>query len=326
MPNTRRRPNTVASQATAGAMKICEPMPAVLSQAPSSNPSEKAPRKSARPTDVSRLSKLARNEPSSTAPTANSGCGAMPPRETGPRSLPSFSAIRYRLAGINIGDDGHSRQQPLQQRLAVVELNADWDTLDHFGEIAGGVVRRQQRELRTTRRRDPLDAAVQFFVRETVDGDIDRLARLYPRELRFLVIGHHIDVRQRHDIDQVAADIDVVARLHLPLAGNTIKRRHDLGVAEPELGCGQRRLSALEIGGALLLSSRQHFELMALRGDDGAAGAHVGLRLARLDLLSGRGYKLGFGLRNRRVLQFDLAAQRADAGLRARPAGLGLGD
>src|SRR3981189_3153590 len=145
MPRMRRRPNTVASQATAGAMKICEPIDAVDRQAPSSNPSENAPRRSGNPTEVSRLSKLARNEPSSTAPTANRGCGAMPPRETGPRSLPSFSAIRHRLAGINIGDDGHSRQQPLQQRLAVVELNADWDTLDHFGEIAGGGVRRQTR-------------------------------------------------------------------------------------------------------------------------------------------------------------------------------------
>src|ERR1700731_3842803 len=170
MPRTRRRPNAVASHATAGAMKICEPIAAVDSQAPSSKPSENAPRKSGNPTEVSRLSKLARNEPSSTAPTANSGCGAMPPRETGPRSLPSFSAIRHRLAGIDIGDDGHSRQQALQQRLVVVELNADWDTLDYLDEIAGGVVRRQQRELRTARRRDPLDAAVEFFVRETVDG------------------------------------------------------------------------------------------------------------------------------------------------------------
>ena len=38
-------PNAVASHATAGAMKICEPMLAVESQAPSSNPSENAPRK-----------------------------------------------------------------------------------------------------------------------------------------------------------------------------------------------------------------------------------------------------------------------------------------
>ena len=93
MPSTRRRPNTVASHATAGAIRICEPMPAVESQAPSSNESENAPRRSGRPTVVRRLSKLARNEPSSTAATANNGCGAMPPRETGPRLASSFSAI-----------------------------------------------------------------------------------------------------------------------------------------------------------------------------------------------------------------------------------------
>src|ERR1700688_903955 len=119
-PNTRRRRTRVASQATAGAIKICEPMPAVESQAPSSKPSENAPRRSGRPTVVSRLSKFARNEPSSTAPTAYSGCGAIPPRDTGPRS--SFPAIGF--AGIDIGDDGHAGQQTLQQRLVLVELDA----------------------------------------------------------------------------------------------------------------------------------------------------------------------------------------------------------
>src|SRR5882757_6082055 len=133
MPSTRRSPNTVASQATAGAMKICDPMPAVESQAPSSNPSENAPRRSGSPTDVSRLSKLARNEPSSTAATANSGRGAIPPRETGPRSAPSLSAIGF--AGIDMGDDRHSRQQALQQRLVLVELDPDRNALHHLGEI-----------------------------------------------------------------------------------------------------------------------------------------------------------------------------------------------
>src|SRR5438045_3616351 len=140
MPSTRRRPNTVASQATAGAMKICEPMPAVESQAPSSNPSEKAPRRSARPTEVRRLSKLARNDPSSTAPTANSGCGAIPPRETGPWLL--SSAIRPRSIGTNVGHNRHSRQQPLQKRLVLVERDADRNALHDLGEIAGGIVRR----------------------------------------------------------------------------------------------------------------------------------------------------------------------------------------
>ena len=102
-------PNAVASHATAGAMKICEPMLAVESQAPSSKPSENAPRKSARPTVVSRVSKLARNEPSSTATTANSGFGAIPPSETGPRSVSSFAAIRPRIVGMDAGDNRHAR-------------------------------------------------------------------------------------------------------------------------------------------------------------------------------------------------------------------------
>src|SRR5712691_3564737 len=188
MPSTRRRPNAVASHATAGAMKICEPMPAVESQAPSSKPSENAPRRSGSPTEVRRLSKFVRNEPSRTAPTANSGRGATTPRERGPRPPASLSAIRPSLVGTDVSDDRHARQQALQQRLALVERDTDRDALHDLGEIAGGVVRRQQRELRSAGRRNPAHAAVQFLLREAVDRQIDRLARLDPRELRLLVI------------------------------------------------------------------------------------------------------------------------------------------
>jgi hypothetical protein len=58
------------------------------------------------------------------------------------------------------------------------------------------------------------------------------LAGLDPRELGLLVVGDHIDVRQRHDIDQVAADIDVVALLNLALADDAVEGRNDFGVAE----------------------------------------------------------------------------------------------
>src|ERR1700686_3980918 len=160
MPRTRRRPNAVASHATAGATNICEPIAAVESQAPSSKLSEKAPRKSGKPTEVSRLSKLARKAPSSTAATANKGCGGVPPRESGPWPVSLLSAIRRCLVGVNSGFHRHSRQQALQQLLALVERDPDRNALHHLGEIAGRVVRRQQRELRTAGGRDALDAAV----------------------------------------------------------------------------------------------------------------------------------------------------------------------
>src|ERR1700733_10617934 len=192
MPSTRRRPNAVASHATAGAIKICEPIEAVESQAPSSKPSENAPRKSGNPTVVSRLSKFARKEPSSTAPTANNGRAAMPPREIGPGSALLLSAIRSRSNGVDCGDDRHSRQQALQQRLALVELDPDRNALNHLGEIAGRVVGRQQCELRSAGGRDPLDATVQRLARETIDLHFDRLARLDPRQLGLLVVGDDV--------------------------------------------------------------------------------------------------------------------------------------
>jgi hypothetical protein len=50
---------------------------------------------------------------------------------------------------MDVGDDEHARQQALEQQLALVEQAPDRNALHHLGEIAGGVVRRQQRELRS---------------------------------------------------------------------------------------------------------------------------------------------------------------------------------
>src|ERR1700686_1105290 len=115
----------------------------------------------------------------------------MPPRERGPRPASLLSAIRACLVGMNSGFHRHSRQQALQQRLALVELNPDRDALDHLGEIAGSIVGRQQRELRSAGRRYSLYAAMQLLVREGVDRNINGLTWLNSRELRLLVVGDH---------------------------------------------------------------------------------------------------------------------------------------
>src|ERR1700748_2299711 len=105
-------------------MNLGEPMPDVESQAPSSKLSENAPRRSGRPTVVRRLSKLASDAASSTAMTANIVRGPPPPRDAGPCSWSLAS-----IAGIDAGDDGHARQQAIQQRLALVQGNADRNAL-----------------------------------------------------------------------------------------------------------------------------------------------------------------------------------------------------
>src|SRR5882724_9238884 len=93
----------------------------------------------------------------------------MPPRESGPWLASLLSAIGSRFIGVNLGHNRHSRQQPLQQRLALVERNPHRDALDYLGEIAGGVIGRQQRELRSAGGRDPLDPAMQPLAWETID-------------------------------------------------------------------------------------------------------------------------------------------------------------
>src|SRR6266478_1340496 len=152
----------------------------------------------------------------------------MPPRESGPWTASLLSAIRACLVGVNSGFHRHSRQQPLQQRLALVELDPDRDALDHLGEIAGGIVGRQQRELRSAGRRYALDAAMQLLVCEGVDRDVDGLTWLNSRELRLLIVGDHVHTWQRHDIDEIAPDVDVVPWLNLPCINDAIERCDDL--------------------------------------------------------------------------------------------------
>ena len=295
-------------------MNICEPMPAVESQAPSSK------------LERERAAQIGQADRRQAAVEIGEK-RAEQHRDDGEQRPRPDAAARYRAAIVVTF--GHRRYRilvttdmPGSRRSSsgwfLSSCDTDRDALHDLGEIAGRVVRRQQRELRAARRRDALDAAVQGLLRETVDRDFDRLARLDMGELGFLVIRDHIDVRQRHDIDEVGADIDVIAGLHLTLAGDAVERRDDPGVAELQLCRRERRLGGFDIGGALLLGSLQDFELMALRGDHRAARLHVRLRLG---ITRGRLLEplpcAGIGLRQRLLtllllLRLDLHALRAD--------------
>src|ERR1700727_2987907 len=67
-----------------------------------------------------------------------------------------------------------------------------------FGEMAGGVVGRQQRESLAARRRETVDMAVIDAAGEHIDRDIDWLAAANVGELGFFEIGDDIGVRARH--------------------------------------------------------------------------------------------------------------------------------
>src|ERR1700721_2719079 len=173
MPSTRRNPNAVASQATVGAIMICEAVAAVLSQAPSSKLRPNAPLRSGSPIVNSRLSKLARNAPNNTAPTAKIGRCDTVPVDTGPAwmclasgILVSYPALSRAVLDMDTGHRRHARQQPVDQGLPLVERDPDRNALNDLGEVTGGMVGRQQRELRSAGRRNALDPAMQRFIGE----------------------------------------------------------------------------------------------------------------------------------------------------------------
>src|ERR1700692_418461 len=87
---------------------------------------------------------------------------------------------RAAIPGLRFGLDGrdhrHARAQFDWRAVVAAERDLDGNALHHFCKIAGGVVRRQQREFLAAGGRDAVDMAVHDLAREHVDGDIARLA------------------------------------------------------------------------------------------------------------------------------------------------------
>ncbi len=93
-------------------------------------------------------------------------------------------------------------------------FDAHRQPLHDLGEIAGRIVRRQQREHRARGRRKACHRALDGMFGQRVDADRNRLAGAQLRQLRLLEVGFDIDVAERHQARNALAGLDVVARLH----------------------------------------------------------------------------------------------------------------
>src|SRR5438309_997425 len=69
------------------------------------------------------------------------------------------------VAGMNLDNDGEAGPQNAGARDFGRHFDAHWHALHNFGEIAGRIFRRQQRELRTGGRRETLDPAFDLLIR-----------------------------------------------------------------------------------------------------------------------------------------------------------------
>src|ERR1700692_4165416 len=90
--------------------------------------------------------------------------------------------------GIHPDNNRHAGAKAVAETVRVVDDNLHGDTLPHLGEISGGVVGRQERELRAGARSKREHVAAQTVARERIHGDLGRLAYIHVRQLGLLVI------------------------------------------------------------------------------------------------------------------------------------------
>ena len=130
---------------------------------------------------------------------------------------------RARL-GVDAHDHGHAGPQQRLLRDLGRNQDAHGQALHDLGEVAGGVVRRQQREHRAGRRREARHSAFQLAARQGIDADRHRLTLANLGELRFLEVGIDIDGVQRHQAGETLGRLHIVADLHGAIADHAVER------------------------------------------------------------------------------------------------------
>ena len=173
-------------------------------------------------------------------------------RAGGLEKLPGIGAGR-RLVDMDVGDDRGADEQRALLRVVSLELDADRQPLHHLDEVAGGVLRRQQRQRRSGPHREAGNAALEHVSAAVhVDIEIDRLADTQVAQLRLLEIGIDPDLVERADRHEILADLDIIARIDVSARDDAVDLRDDVAIAKIELGLGEIALGGLELGLGLL--------------------------------------------------------------------------
>src|SRR4051812_41395895 len=152
------------------------------------------------------------------------GAGAEGVRATSVMASPLRSRLRgksreggFRAArrsdcglGLELGpglDTRDHRHAGPQCYIRAVERDLDGDALHNLGEVAGGVVRWQQREFLAARRRKAVNVPKHGLAGEHVDVDCDALTGTHVAELGFLEVRDHIGTMRGHQRHQLRAGL-----------------------------------------------------------------------------------------------------------------------
>ena len=119
-----------------------------------------------------------------------------------------------------------------------VEIQNDFHrhALHDLGEIAGGVIWRQQGEFLAAGRGNAIDRAGDLEIRKTVHRDMHRLPRQHAGDLRLFVIRGDEDLADRDHRHDLRAGLQIIPHRDGLVTDHAIERGANLGVAEIKRG------------------------------------------------------------------------------------------
>src|SRR6185312_10286003 len=176
------------------------------------------------------------------------------------------------LAQVDADVGGKARTQARNVGLVGVEPDAHRNALYDAGEVAGGGLEREQRELTAGAGGEAFNLARQRFAVQRIDGDVRVLADQHARGLGFLKVGDDVQGVHRHYSKELRTGLDVFSDLDLAVANDPVDRSADDGVGLILARKDERRVGAGECGEKLaagLIDDRY----LLIRG--GVGGAHL---------------------------------------------------
>src|SRR5450631_1926515 len=135
------------------------------------------------------------------------------------RTLPLFAFS----GSMDRDHGGEAGTESALQWVIRIEHNLDRDALHNLGEVAGRVIGRQKRELRSAGRCDLRYFSVQHDPGESINGNVSAIAFLDVGKLRLLVIRLDPDIPS-HQVDHFHAGGDQLPLLHMTLADRSCRR------------------------------------------------------------------------------------------------------
>src|SRR6266581_3089043 len=189
--------------------------------------------------------------PTARAISVGEGRTAMLEAAIGVRLPLRADSCNHRESGTQFGGKG-----------GVVQRDLDRDALYNFCEIAGRVVGRQQRKLRSAGGCDLQHLPMNYLPGILVNAKFSRVTDLHVGQLGFTIVRQH-PLRDIHERDYLRARRYKLSCPDLPFAHHTLTRCVNLRVAKIHHSCRKARLFRMQIG----------LKLQILRFEDGLRAA-----------------------------------------------------